>query len=1170
MNWEYSKYSKIDAEVKKYFPYTKARKNQLETISEIKYAIDKGYKYIVLEAGTGTGKSVIAATLSLIYDSSYILTVTKQLQDQYYNDFADLGFKLVKGRGNFRCRKYLEDGIDNSCDEGRCIIEGYHCQNSIRNMSSDKISQENTCFYDFQKWIALNSSVVISNYPYLFLELNYVGDFKKRKLMIFDEAHNLEDTLMNQLKLEFTRKELKDEIGINLSSIVVDELESGDYKSWIKFIVRVRNRFSEELNKIKNIKDSYIKEKINYFKHRIDDCDRFIKHINRDPSKWMFDYNSRYKVAEFKPVKVDGYAKNTFFEYGDVCLFMSATILDYKLFAEWLGINENEVYAIRQKSPFEINRNPIVTFSDYDMSYNNLSKTAPLTINSVKEILEKHKKDKGIIHTISYQCKDYLKRKLNSNRLIDHKTYNRASQLEKFKNSHNALVLISPSMGEGVDLPGDLCRFQIIYKIPFPSLGDKQTKLRSSIDSRWYKYKTALALVQTVGRGMRYEKDYCTTYFMDSRLNHFVDMDILTNNFLPETFINSINIEPAKIAEDDNSFNEVSIIRDDIKELIDDEFKEINLDDFNFDWDKKLESLDNFEDDLTFYEKVDLKYNLCLKGDQLLKNKRYDEAIVFYEDLLKNDLFKNDHHPYLKLSKAYHKNGDYEDEVKIIEKFFKSGIYCTKSKINGFKKILKKLDELGYYDYSNISELELEFELNGFKNKRYLGKPIPIAANIKRGKKNLNKKDVNYDSNEFDDLLNVDNNLNYNEKINLKYKLYLKGNELLDAKKYEKAIIFYNKLLNHELFINDYHPYLKLAVSYRKNKQYHKEVEIITNFFKSGIYCNKKKFDWFKKRLKELYKYGNYDFLSFNLLEKEFNKKGALNKDLSNIPVPIAADIKKYVSDDNLSEKVNLDNSNEYSREYFNKLAKEIQNNPDFISDRDLSKHTENDFIEIIENYDQINEKADLKNKGKELEKDDKMEAIKFYESLKSNELFKYDYYPYMRQCILFKNKIKDSQKDWDIIVDLFSHEIYCNPHQYIWLYNKILELTDKLSLSGDEKNKIDNLLKNYKKNEEKYFKLQQDNAIPITERILKDDEGLRLLSQEKYDFLQDMYYVKELGVGYIRRGEYETAISYYCNLLENDFLYYKYHAYKQLGRIFKEMNNPYEFKKLYENYLKR
>ena len=218
----------------------------------------------------------------------------------------------------------------------------------------------------------------------------------------------------------------------------------------------------------------------------------------------------------------------------------------------------------------------------------------------------------------------------------------------------------------------------------------------------------------------------------------------------------------------------------------------------------------------------------------------------------------------------------------------------------------------------------------------------------------------------------------------------------------------------------------------------------------------------------------------------------------------------------------------------------------------------------MAERSNKINQKADLINQGRELEKEDKQEAIKFYDSLKTNELFVHDYYPYRRQCILFKNKIKDDFKDLDTIIELFNHEIYCNPHQYIWLHNKLLELIDKLNLSDYEIHKIDNLLKNYEENEEKYFKLQ-NTPVPISERIFKDENCLRLLSQEKYDFVQDFYYITELGVGYIRRGEYETAISYYLNLLESDILYYQYHAYKQLGRICKEMNNPDEFKRLYE-----
>ena len=151
-------------------------------------------------------------------------------------------------------------------------------------------------------------------------------------------------------------------------------------------------------------------------------------------------------------------------------------------------------------------------------------------------ILDKHKDEKGIIHTVSGSCRDYLIDNLESDRLIGHDVSNRAEQLEKFKKSDKPLVLISPSMNEGVDLPGDLCRFQIIYKIPYPDLADKQIRLRANADEDWYDYKTALSLIQTYGRGMRFKDDYCITYCIDSRIPEF----IASNSFLPDWFKNLI------------------------------------------------------------------------------------------------------------------------------------------------------------------------------------------------------------------------------------------------------------------------------------------------------------------------------------------------------------------------------------------------------------------------------------------------------------------------------------------------------------------------------------------------------------------------------------------------------------------------------------------------------
>lgn len=512
--WQYSNYSKVNPEVQRHFPFAHPRPDQLETVSEIIDAINQGFKYIVLEAGTGTGKSAIAATLSSIYDSSYILTVTKQLQDQYIRDFPTMS--LVKGRGNFTCRR----DMSLSCDEGKCIMGEDACENPKAD-----------CDYYAQKSRALNSKTVISNYHYMTLELNYVSDFTKRQLLICDEAHNLENTLMSQLKLEFAVDDLKDYLKLEITDELVYELDNGDYDVWLQFIQEIKDQYIRELERIQDVKKPHLAEKISFIKQEISDCNRFIENITYDPYSWVFDYNTDYDVIEFKPLKVDNYAKNTLLRHGEVCIFMSATILDYKFFSRCLGIGEDEIYAIRRKSPFDLKRNPVRTLEEYDLSYKLIGENAPRTVDVVKRILDMHKNEKGIIHTVSGTCKDYLMNNLNDPRLIEHNTQNRSQQLETFKDSCEPLVLISPSMNEGVDLPGELCRFQIIYKLPYPDLSDKQIRMRANADEDWYNYKTALSLIQTYGRGMRYEEDYCVTYFIDSRIGQFIKQNKLQDSF---------------------------------------------------------------------------------------------------------------------------------------------------------------------------------------------------------------------------------------------------------------------------------------------------------------------------------------------------------------------------------------------------------------------------------------------------------------------------------------------------------------------------------------------------------------------------------------------------------------------------------------------------------------
>ena len=642
LSWQYSNYSKINPNVKSNFPFKNPRSNQLETISEIMEAVDCGFKYIVLESGTGTGKSAIAVTLANMFTSSYILTQTKQLQQQYINDFQCSDFNQVKGRVNFQCLNFLNRV---TCDEGRCVTCNYNCKFSLKNQKIPK------CEYYYQKFIGLNSKTVISNYHYLFHELNYVGDFKKRELLICDEAHNLEFILMNLLKLEFNRKDLKDHINFNISENLINKLNNGDYRTWTTFIEKIKSKYQLEFEKIRYLNNKNILNKISFIKNEINNCNRFIENIKFDPDFWIFNFNEHSQTIQFKPLKIDKYPKKMLFSFGDVCLFMSATILDYELFAKWIGLEMDEIYPIRKKSPFDIKKNPIIASNKYNLSKSSINVNAYKTLDLINNILEKHKNEKGLIHTISWQCKDFIINNIDNERFISHNLDNKIEQIEKFKKSKEALVFISPSMDEGINLPGDLCRFQIIYKIPFPDLGDKQIKIRSNFDFNWYNYQTSLRLIQTHGRGMRYENDYCKTYFIDNRLNNFV----LTNNLIPDSFKDAIT------------------------------------------------------DNLSYSKE---KRYLIEKGEALLKNNEYEKAIVFYKKLLNNELFKNDDYVYLKLSQAYYEIEDYEDEVCVILRFLNSHIQSKESVINYFNERLQRLDEMGYFHFNSSFNKKMKILLN--------------------------------------------------------------------------------------------------------------------------------------------------------------------------------------------------------------------------------------------------------------------------------------------------------------------------------------------------------------------------------------------------------------------------------------------------------------------------
>tara|TARA_R100000664_G_C2686940_1_gene92607 strand:- start:20 stop:676 length:657 start_codon:yes stop_codon:yes gene_type:complete len=212
---------------------------------------------------------------------------------------------------------------------------------------------------------------------------------------------------------------------------------------------------------------------------------------------------------------------------------MSATILNKDAFCDNLGIAREEAAFISIPSPFPVTNRLVHYFPVGKMSAREIDNTLPKLVEIVREIIKQHKGQKGIVHCHSYKIANFLKKKLRSKNILIHNSENRDEILLKHETSRSPTVLLSPSMSEGVDLKGDLSRFQILCKVPYPYLGDPIVKKRMNKRSSWYPLQTAKTIVQSVGRSVRSMDDQAVTYILDQDWSRFFSRN---KHFFPDDF----------------------------------------------------------------------------------------------------------------------------------------------------------------------------------------------------------------------------------------------------------------------------------------------------------------------------------------------------------------------------------------------------------------------------------------------------------------------------------------------------------------------------------------------------------------------------------------------------------------------------------------------------------
>lgn len=490
----------------------KPRPTQIKLIRQIYDAINKGYKNIVLDAGTGIGKSAIAATISNIIKNSYILTMTKQLQNQYMKDFSKYMY-LIKGKGNYECHE-----IDNTCEY--CVKEAY----------GKKKCED--CEYQIAVDFARKSEIVVTNYDYIYTAgVKIPNRFYKRKLLILDESHNLESKMMNFGQILDYNKIIKDyQIDILKGNNENDfpKLKK-DYDYWIG-ICRELIIKCDELIKSLPVKH-FIKRK--NLKREKENFKDIIKGLNNDHYLIMINRNRWGVKVNFKPKSIIEETADLL-DFGEIRLFLTGTMGDYNKFCEWLGLDKSETCYIYEKSPFSVENRPI--YLDFVKSMSGGKWKSNEVIEKIEEIISKYPNQKGVIHTSSTQQAYWIQKKFDDNKFMVAAGNTRENNIRKFEESSAPRVLIGPALKDGVDFKDDKCRFQIIFKMPFPKLDD-QIKYRRKQDEKWYPYQTIMPLMQAYGRGVRHEDDYCDAYIIDK------DFEGLYNtyrDFFNEYFVEAI------------------------------------------------------------------------------------------------------------------------------------------------------------------------------------------------------------------------------------------------------------------------------------------------------------------------------------------------------------------------------------------------------------------------------------------------------------------------------------------------------------------------------------------------------------------------------------------------------------------------------------------------------
>lgn len=474
-----------------YFPYPDARDVQADVLQHIEDTWDQ-FDCYVLVMPTASGKSSVAkCIMDWLYaeknlGASYIAP-TNLLVDQFLQEFPDTP-RLHR-------------------------LDAYWCEEWQQSCAATRGRKRGFC-----KGCFCSSDLATAKYrrgPGVYNYHTYLAQRIYRPVLIIDEAHGLAATIQDRLT---ERLWVHDYLRTPVPSLLTPQTV-GNWLGKLTPAARRRKRVVKLVEAVEAEAPRYVIQR---------GYDEF------NGAGTRRGYPEERPCIRMYPVDISDSTHIFFPSEVRKVILMSATI-NYKSIEE-LGLDQRRVCYINARSPIPPERRPVHLLNTATLSRGNLEAEMPRIAAEIENIAAYHSGEKGLIHA-TYQMADYLRTHLPAGRYLFHTRENKGDVYREFRESSEPRVLVGSGLFEGIDLPYDAGRWQVIAKCPWPSLGDAAIRYKSDRDADWYRWKALRDLIQACGRICRRVDDYGASYCLDGSVNRLLEQG---KHLVPDWFLDSM------------------------------------------------------------------------------------------------------------------------------------------------------------------------------------------------------------------------------------------------------------------------------------------------------------------------------------------------------------------------------------------------------------------------------------------------------------------------------------------------------------------------------------------------------------------------------------------------------------------------------------------------------